>query len=270
MNFRHLFILAAATSFGVIVPPRVLAQDTLPQLHPAGEIVVEEEIPATAEQISPQAAEQSTSESPKPLPETSPAPGTEEKPSAELIIDAEEAVVAEPAMQPGEDPLPPMDNALPGDMNIFGADLFGPGAAGASVGAADFQPPPRLPDLQDAQELQRKTQVRFRRVAARLERDPQISDLQEMARQATTPEDRRAARRAYYTLLYEKARQIDKTLTDYTDSLEKKAIARLAQTRIEPTIPLNAPPPPPVREKFQPKPQYPLYEPLVEERVALP
>ncbi|MEI7865115.1 MAG: hypothetical protein WCI38_07055, partial [Chthoniobacterales bacterium] len=48
-----------------------------------------------------------------------------EAPSAELIVDPEKSAVTEPALAPGEEPLPSMDGKLPGEENIFGKDLFG-------------------------------------------------------------------------------------------------------------------------------------------------
>ena len=59
----------------------------------------------------------------------------EEKPSAELIIDAEETIIKDPALEPGEEPLPTMDGSFPGEQNIFGDDLFGAPIGGGSGGA---------------------------------------------------------------------------------------------------------------------------------------
>jgi len=55
-----------------------------------------------------------------------PAASTAEKPSAELIIDAEETVIKEPALEPGEEPLPLMNGKIPGEDDIFGDALFSP------------------------------------------------------------------------------------------------------------------------------------------------
>lgn len=200
-------------------------------------------------------------------PETSAADA--EAPSAELIIDAEEKVLEEPAMEPGEQPLPPMDGdgSLPGEENIFGADLFG---------APDmFMPPmPDIPDvppvIEDPKELERKMRVKLRRIKARLDQDPQLLELQDMARRAPTPEDHRAARRAYYALFFDKVRRADPSLADFADKTEEASLAGLYQTRIEPTLALNPPPQPQPQERFIPRPQFPEVPVIDDESVPLP
>lgn len=211
---------------------------------------------------------------PEPSPTASPTPtpsGIEsaEAPSAELIIDAEEEVLEEPAMAPDEQPLPPMDGdtPFPGEENIFGDDLFG---------APDmFMPaPPSIPDvpplIEDPKELERKQRVRLRKIKARLAQDPELLDLQNMAARAPTPEDQRAARRAYYALFFEKVRKADPSLAEYSDGLEKSSVAGLYQTRIEPTLALNPPPQPQPRAEFIPKQEFPDSVPLDEESIPLP
>jgi len=193
-----------------------------------------------------------------------------EAPSAELIIDAEETVLEEPALEADEEPLPAMDitDPFPGEENIFGDDLFG--------GSQFFAPPPmpsipdRPPLLEDPKELERKMRVRLRKIKARLDRDPQLLDLQDMAERAPTPEDYRAARRAYYALFFQKVRQADETLSEYADKLEKSSLAGLYQTRIEPTFAMNPPPQPQPRAEFIPKPQFPDAIPFDEEPIPLP
>ncbi len=194
------------------------------------------------------------------------APGTAEAPSAELIIDAEEAVISEPSLAPGEEPLPPMDAPFPGEDNIFGNDLFGM--------PDTYSPPPAMPErpplLEDPQESERKMRVQLRKLKAVLDREPQLFELQEMADQATTPEDRRAARRAYYALFFDKVRKADPKLADYADRLEKASLKNLYQTRIEPTLALNPPPQPQPQVQFIPKRQFEDYMPADEEPVRLP
>lgn len=200
------------------------------------------------------------------LAQDEPAPAPAEAPSAELIIDAEEAVIPEPQLAPGEEPLPPMDGGLPGEENLFGNDLFGM--------PDTYTPPPAMPErpplLDDPQELERKQRVQLRRIKAVLDRDPQLVELQEMADTATTPEDRRAARRAYYALFFDKVRKQDPKLADYADKLEKASLRNLYQTRIEPTLALNPPPLPQPQAQFIPKRQFEEVLPADEEPVPLP
>lgn len=169
------------------------------------------------------------------------APPTNSSPSAQLITSPEQTVLGEPQLEPGEEPLPNMDGSIPGDANLFGEDLLGPGT-GAYAPREPTPIPPRLPVLEDPLEAERKMRIRLRRIMARLDRDPRLVELCEAADTATTPEDRRAARRAYYTLFFDQVRRADSSLTKFVAPLERKALAELYQSRIEPTVPLSPPP----------------------------
>ena len=243
-------ILQIALMVLVVGPAAAVAQED--EVTPLPPVIVEE-VPAAA-----------------PTPEPSPAAApTSESPSAEMIIDAEEEVLEEPAMEPDEQPLPPMDgdSPFPGEENIFGADLFG--------GPDMFMPPmPDIPEappmIEDPKELERKMRVKLRRIKARLSQDPQLLELQDMAARAPTPEDQRAARRAYYALFFDKVRKADSSLSEYADGLEKSSLAGLYQTRIEPTLALTPPPQPQPQEQFIPKQEFPDALPMDEESIPLP
>lgn len=203
-----------------------------------------------------------------PVAADTPSEAPADAPSAQLINEAEETVTADPALPPGEEPLPALEGGqLPGEENIFGDDLFGP---------TDFYTPsmPTMPEtppiIEDPAELERKMRVKFRKLRARLQGDPQLVALKEMAQRAPTPEDNRAARRSYYALLFNKVRAADASMKDYADQLEKKSIADLYQTRVEPTIALNPPPEPQPQAQFIPGRQFPDLLPADEEPVALP
>ena len=195
------------------------------------------------------------------------APPAGEQPSAELIIDAEETVANEPGMPAADEPLPQLEGQFPGEQNIFGDDLFGPG---------EFYTPsmPEIPStppiIEDPREAERKMRVKFRKVRARLQGDPDLISLEDMAERAPTPEDYRAARRSYYALFFAKVRKADKSLADYADKLERQSVAGLYQTRIQPTVALNPPPEPQPAAQFIPPNQYPEALPIDEEPVALP
>ena len=204
-------------------------------------------------------------------PAPSPAATTAEKPSAELIIDAEETIINEPALEPGEQPLPTMDAPFPGEADIFGDDLFGTPLSGAGgVRSGGPRIPPPLPVLEDPLEAERKMRIRLSKIKARLDRDPRLNELEQMAETAPTPEDYRAARRAYYALFFDRVRRADSSLKDYADKLEKESLAGLYQTRVEPTWPLREPPRPQPQAKFIPPKQYPDVLPADEEPVRLP
>jgi hypothetical protein len=201
-----------------------------------------------------------------------PAASTAEKPSAELIIDAEETVIKEPALEPGEEPLPLMDGKIPGEDDIFGDALFDPSTPVGTGMRASALPriPPPLPVLEDPIEKERKMRIRLRKIKARLDRDPRLIELEQMAATAATPEDHRAARRAYYALFFSKVRAADSTLKDFAEKLEKQSLAGLFQSRVEPTQPLREPPRPLPSARFLPPKQYPLSLPADEQPVRLP
>lgn len=202
-----------------------------------------------------------------PTPEASPGPAPGEAPSAELIIGAEETVSKEPALPPGEEPLPALEGKLPGEENIFGDDLFGP----ADIAAPSMSSMPEAPPIiDDPNEVERKMRVKFRKLKTGIENQPELVALKDMAKQARTPEDYRAARRSYYALFFNKVRKADSSMKDYADKLEKQSLANLYETRIEPTVALNPPPEPQPEAQFIPGKEYPDLLPADEQPVALP
>jgi hypothetical protein len=193
-----------------------------------------------------------------------------EKPSAELIVEAEETIIKEPVLEPGEEPLPVMDGNFPGEENIFGNDLFGAPTSGGGTTTRAPRLPATVPVLEDPLEAERKMRIRLRKIKAGLDQDPRLVELEQMAATAPTPEDYRAARRAYYTLFFDKVRRADSTLKGYADTLEKQSLAGLFQSRVEPTWPLQEPPLPQPQAKFVPPKKYPDVLLPDEEPVLLP
>ncbi|HEY5742040.1 MAG TPA: hypothetical protein VIS99_05810 [Terrimicrobiaceae bacterium] len=105
-------------------------------------------------------------------------------------------------------------------------------------------PPPLPRSFESAQEKARQLSIRYREVRVRAEKDPKVISLLDQAGQATTLEDQRAAMREYYRLLFKKIASMDKSLSEKCRIMETAYLRRLAQERIEPTIPLNPPPTP--------------------------
>jgi len=94
------------------------------------------------------------------------------------------------------------------------------------------------------EEQDRKLKITYREVRTKAEKDAAITSLREQAESASTFEGERAAYREYYRALFKKMKQLDKSLTKKCDTMEKAYLYRLAQNRIEPTIPLEPPPKP--------------------------
>ena len=94
------------------------------------------------------------------------------------------------------------------------------------------------------EEQERKVKIRYQQVRAKAELDPDVASLLAKAKTARTFEAERAAYRKYYELLFKKMKKLDGTLAKKCDLMEKTYLSRLAQSRIEPTIPLEPPPKP--------------------------
>ena len=105
-------------------------------------------------------------------------------------------------------------------------------------------PPPPPVSFESAQEKARQLSIRYREVRVQAEKDPAVASLFEQAERARTLEDQRAALRQYYRLLFKKIASIDKSLAEKCKVMETAYLRRLAQERLEPTIPLNPPPTP--------------------------
>ncbi len=105
-------------------------------------------------------------------------------------------------------------------------------------------PPAVPPTFESAQEKARQISIRYREVRVEAEKDPKVLSLLQQAERAKTMEDQRAALREYYRLLFKKIARIDKSLEQKCKVMETAYIRRLAQERLEPTIPLNPPPTP--------------------------
>ena len=101
--------------------------------------------------------------------------------------------------------------------------------------------------------------IRLRQLKAGIDRDPRIVELLELADAAATPDDRRAARRAYYTLFFAKVRRADPALTAFADKLERESLANLFQRRVEHSWPLVTPPEPQPSAKLAAQLSDPLY-----------
>lgn len=190
------------------------------------------------------AAAASPSPSPTPSPAASPTPQATPAPAAgeEVIpLPPDPGSTGTPIVSEGEMPnlaKPPAGTAPLPDSAFTDPNGVIPDATSATP----TEPPP--PAGPSAEELQRKLKIRYRDVRAQVEKDPAVSSLLDQAKKAKTFEDERAAYREYYRLLFRKMKKADKDLTSRCDAMEKAYIARLAQSRIEPTIPLNLPPKP--------------------------
>ncbi|MFZ4775317.1 MAG: hypothetical protein ACOYM3_08150 [Terrimicrobiaceae bacterium] len=211
-------------------------------------LLAQQEAPTPAPSPSPEVAM-------TPATDATPAPITEATPEAPASPEPKPS----PAAQSGEDviPLPPQSGAM--ETPIVSESEV-PGMAKPSSGEpltdAAFADPnavipndsgmnlPPAPSGPSAQEIERKLKIRYQEVRTVVEKDPEVRSLLEQSKSAKTFEDERAALREYYRLLFKKMKKADKDLAMKCDIMQNAYIARLAQTRLEPTIPLNPPPTP--------------------------
>lgn len=99
------------------------------------------------------------------------------------------------------------------------------------------------------EESVRTLTLRFKKLRVKIDKDPKLVELLEKDKKAKTFEQSRAARREYYRLLFTRMRKEDPSLKKHIDTMERAYLERLAQSRIEPTIPLGPPPAPePIEE----------------------
>lgn len=69
--------------------------------------------------------------------------------------------------------------------------------------------------------------------------DPAVQAEWNKSQRAKTDFDKREALKRYYALLYGRVRKIDPTVTKLADDRQSLALRRLAQTRVDPTEPLD-------------------------------
>ncbi len=213
-------------------------------------------------------------ESPSPSPEVTLTPATDATPSpaASPVPEASPSAESVPSPSPspevspfpspspttaGEDVIPLPPEAGPGELPIVSeTEVPGLASPGEPLPDSAFADPnavipsgtdstlPPAPSGPSAQEIERKIKIRYQEVRTQVEKDPAVRSLKKQADEAKTFEDERAALREYYRLLFSKMKKVDKELTARCDTMEKAYITRLAQIRLEPTIPLNPPPTP--------------------------
>lgn len=192
---------------------------------------------------------------PAPSPEPSgavstPAPEAAPQAAAETVdltaTDQEFLEIPGDSGRPAESILVEEEISLTGEMPVpaeADSDYIDPNALVPDLPAGPAPIDPRTAALAGA-EQERKLKLLYREVRTKAEKDPAVASLREQAETAKTFEGERAAYREYYRALFRKMRQLDKSLAKKCDLMEKTYLARLAQTRIEPTIPLEPPPKP--------------------------
>jgi len=176
----------------------------------------------------------------------SPAPGSMPAPS---LFAPEPSAATQPAKSDDSSPLAPAtsDPAAP-------AANSGMGSAGQNPPPSDpnsLIPPPVEPEQPSPinaagnEEKQRQDQkTRYYTAKVKADKEEALVSHQQKADKAKSDEAKRQALREYYDLLAKRMKKIDPSLSEWIDTMHAAYLRRLAQVRVEPTIPLNPPPVP--------------------------
>jgi len=140
----------------------------------------------------------------------------------------------------------------------------GMGSAGQNPPPSDpnsLIPPPAEPEQPSPinaagnEEKQRQDQkTRYYTVKVKADKEEALVSLQQKADKAKSDEAKRQALREYYDLLAKRMKKIDPSLSEWIDTMHAAYLRRLAQVRVEPTIPLNPPPVPDAEAASSPTP----------------
>ena len=130
----------------------------------------------------------------------------------------------------------------------------GMGSAGQNPPPSDpnaLIPPPTEPEQPSPinaagnEEKQRQDQKnRYYTVKVKADKEEALVSLQQKADKAKSDEAKRQVLREYYDLLAKRMKKIDPSLSEWIDTMHAAYLRRLAQVRVEPTIPLNPSPVP--------------------------
>lgn len=201
-----------------------------------------------------------TPESPAPalqiqdnLTPSAPAPDTTSQaaPSAASTVQegapaaADQAVPTTPAT-PSTDSVTPDPAAPPANS--------GQGSPGENPPASDpnsLIPPPAEPEQPSPintagnEEKQRQDQKsRYYTAKVKADKEEALASLLQKSEKAKSDESKRQALREYYDLLAKRIKKIDPSLSEWADTMHAAYLRRIAQVRVEPTIPVNVPPVP--------------------------
>lgn len=187
-------------------------------------------------------------------PAASPAPEAEPTPAAEASPTPAPGTETNPDTPPPPPPdVIPMEGQPPADGAPLDTaplapeplDQAMPDAAFTDPNAIIPDTPPSMPKtLDNEQEKARALTIRYKEVRVKVEKDPKVASLFAQSESAKSEEEKRSALREYYRLLFKKMVEIDKSLEEKCRVMENAYVRRLAQSRLEPSIPLNPPPTP--------------------------
>jgi len=148
------------------------------------------------------------------------------------------------AQQPQLRPTPPelqSTPAQPAAQDGLGLIPEAPEPAGKPKGHALTEPGrsgPRV-DRTSAAQNELADRIRLRELITKVRREPKVAAEWDRAETAKTDLEKREALKSYYTLLYDRVAKLEPKLKTRTTEIQRQSIHRLAQSRIDPTDPID-------------------------------
>jgi hypothetical protein len=173
----------------------------------------------------------------------------QDQPASEVPLQIQENEAPAPSPAEGQGAAIP----TPGEPPAPAADS-GMGSTGQNPPASDpnsLIPPPAEPEQPSPinaagnEEKQRQEQKeRYYAVKVKADKEDDLASLIARSEKAGSDESKRQALRSYYDLLAKRMKKLDPSLSEWIDTMHAAYLRRLAQVRVEPTIPVNPPPAP--------------------------
>lgn len=214
MNPRPPFLSALFGAFLPLFP--LAAQDQPAESNPSAPLQIQE----------------------TPVPGTMPAPSTF-APESNATAAPETPAAADAAVPASADP----------NASSFGAGMGSPGQNPPPSDPNALIPPPVEPEqpspintADNEQKLREERKTRYYAAKVKADKEEALASLLSRADKAKSDEAKRQALREYYDLLAKRMKKIDPSISEWIDTMHSAYLRRLAQVRIEPTIPLNPPP----------------------------
>jgi hypothetical protein len=110
--------------------------------------------------------------------------------------------------------------------------------------AAEPEQPSPINSSGNEEKQRQEQKTRYYSVKVKADKEEALASLQQKADKAKSDEAKRQALREYYDLLAKRMKKLDPSLSEWIDTMHAAYLRRLAQVRVEPTIPVNPPPVP--------------------------
>jgi len=190
-----------------------------------------------------------------------PAPATTDQAAPSAAPTAQEGATAAADQAAPTAPATPSTDSVTPDPAAPPANS-GQGSPGENPPPSDpnsLIPPPAEPEQPSPintagnEEKQRQDQKsRYYTAKVKADKEEALASLLQKSEKAKSDESKRQALREYYDLLAKRMKKIDPSLSEWVDTMHAAYLRRIAQVRLEPTIPVNVPPVPDASDSSTP------------------